>query len=48
MNGHNYIHLPRRWWFKKSTLLREQWSKADDLGAGLTYYKPFKDQFAFF
>ena len=48
MNGHNYIHLPRRWWFKKSSLLKEQWSKADDLAAGLTYYQPFKDQFAFF
>lgn len=48
MNAKNYMHLPRRWWFKKETLLREQWSKADDLAAGLSYYQPFKDQFAFF
>ena len=47
MNGHNYMHLPRRWWFKGSELLREQWSKADDLDAGLTYHQPFKDNFCF-
>jgi hypothetical protein len=47
MNGHNYMHLPRRWWLKESELLREQWSKADDLDAGLTYHQPFKDNFCF-
>jgi hypothetical protein len=48
MNARNYIHLPRRWWFKEDDLLKEQWSKADDLDAGLSLHNPFKDQFAFF
>lgn len=48
MNARNYMHLPRRWWFKQTDILKEQWSRADDLAAGLTYYNPFKDQFAFF
>jgi hypothetical protein len=48
-NGHNYMHLPRRWWYKEeSTFLPDvQWTDADDLDAGLTYFNPFKDNFGF-
>ena len=49
-NGHNYMHLPRRWWYKQeSSFLPDiQWSDADDLDAGLTYFNPFKDTFWFY
>jgi len=51
-NGHNYMHLPRRWWYKEettSTFLADlQWYYADDLDAGLTYFNPFKDTFWFY
>ena len=48
-NGHNYMHLPRRWWFKENAaaLFSLQWSDADDLDAGLSYFNPFKDNFWF-
>ena len=51
-NGHNYMHLPRRWWYKEITtgtfLPDLQWYLADDLDAGLTYFNPFKDTFWFY
>jgi len=52
-NGHNYIHLPRRWWYKQQVpatpfLPDLQWYDADDLDAGLTYFNPFKDTFWFY
>eukprot|EP01043_Picozoa_sp_COSAG02_P040573 COSAG02_NODE_3295_length_6994_cov_46.367368_2_plen_981_part_00 len=49
-NGHNYIHLPRRWWYKEDPdgISDEQWTNADDLDAGLTYFNPFKDTFWFY
>ncbi len=49
-NGHNYIHLPRRWWYEEQTTIKpdEQWTLADDEDSGLTYFNPFKDRFCFF
>ena len=51
-NGHNYIHLPRRWWYKEQSQsdIRpdEQWTLADDEDAGMTYFNPFKDTFWFY
>lgn len=49
-NGHNYIHLPRRWWYKEDSngFPDLQWTDADDLNAGLTHFNPFKDTFTFF
>jgi len=52
-NGHNYIHLPRRWWNNGSATDPEpnidvQWNEADSLEGGLTYFNPFKDNFWFY
>ncbi len=51
-NGHNYIHLPRRWWYKEQdeNQLRpdEQWILSDDEDAGMTFFNPFKDTFWFY
>ena len=51
-NGHNYIHLPRRWWYEEqdSNNLKpdEQWTEADDEDSGMTFFNPFKDRFCFF
>jgi hypothetical protein len=48
-NGHNYMHLPRRWWYKEDSTLKLdlQWTDSDDLDAGLSYFNPFKDTFGF-
>jgi len=48
MNGHNYMHLPRRWWLKENDTSGSQWGEADELAAGLSYYNPFKDNFQFY
>jgi len=49
-NGHNYIHLPRRWWYQQMASFEpdRQWTEADSLDAGLTYFNPFKDRFCFY
>ena len=49
-NAQNYIHLPRRWWYKEDSngYPDIQWTDADDLDAGLSHFSPFKDNFWFF
>jgi hypothetical protein len=48
-NGHNYMHLPRRWWYNKLDQHEDaQWGNPDYLGAGMTYFIPFKDTFWFY
>lgn len=48
----NYIHLPRRWWYEEQSSVNikpdEQWTLADDLDAGMSYFNPFKDTFWFY
>ena len=50
MNGHNYIHLPRRWWYKEETSAnrQKQYTDPDELGAGMTEFRAFKDNFFFY
>jgi len=50
MNGHNYIHLPRRWWYKNETQANrdKQYLDADELAAGLSKFSAFKDNFFFY
>ena len=50
MNGHNYIHLPRRWWYKDESLANryKQYTDSDELQAGLSHFSPFKDNFAYY
>jgi hypothetical protein len=48
-NGHNYMHLPRRWWYNRLDQHEDaQWGNPDYLGAGMTYFIPFKDTFWFY
>lgn len=47
-HAHNYIHLPRRWWFKNADSSAEQWDNADDRLAGIGYYRPFRDTYNFY
>ena len=37
MNGHNYIHLPRNWWYNASQSQDEQFSSADNTKSGLNW-----------
>ena len=38
MNAHNYIHLPRNWWYNASAASREeQWTNNDSTKAGLNW-----------
>jgi hypothetical protein len=48
-NGHNYIHLPRKWWYKQSDTSNEQWSLGDSEDAGLSrHFVNFEvDDFSF-
>ena len=50
MNGHNYIHLPRRWWYKDDSQAnrQKQYTDADELAAGMTEFSPFKDNFFYY
>lgn len=51
MNGHNYIHIPRRWWYRHDTSASndsKQWIEPDNLSAGLSFFNPFKDTFQFY
>ena len=47
--GNNYMHLPRKWWYKKDDTTDEQWSAGDSEDAGLSrYFVNFEiDKFAF-
>jgi hypothetical protein len=48
-NGHNYIHLPRKWWYKRTDNTDQQWTLGDSEDAGLSrYFVNFEvDKFAF-
>jgi hypothetical protein len=48
-NGHNYMHLPRKWWYKETDNSDQQWSSGDSEDAGLSrYFVNFEsDQFSF-
>ena len=37
MNGHNYIHLPRRFWYEDNQTTGFQWGEPDSLAAGMTH-----------
>jgi len=37
-NGHNYMHLPRKWWYKQTDTSNAQWSSGDSEDAGLSRY----------
>tara|TARA_R110000803_G_scaffold53462_2_gene109726 strand:- start:1035 stop:4028 length:2994 start_codon:yes stop_codon:yes gene_type:complete len=37
-NAHNYIQLPRRFWYKNGEKREDQWKSADSKGAGQTGY----------
>tara|TARA_Y100001972_G_C7661181_1_gene333511 strand:- start:429 stop:3335 length:2907 start_codon:yes stop_codon:yes gene_type:complete len=47
--GHNYIHLPRRWWYKRADNTDQQWTLGDSEDAGLSrYFVNFEiDKFGF-
>ena len=49
-NGHNYIHLPRRWWLNQEyeNNVDYHWIQADKLESGMSYFIPFKDTFWFY
>jgi len=48
-NGHNYMHLPRKWWYKENDTSDQQWSSGDSEDAGLSrYFVNFEsDKFSF-
>ena len=47
--GHNYIHLPRKWWYKEGDTSAEQWRNGDSEDAGLSrHFVNFEsDNFSF-
>lgn len=47
--GSNYMHLPRKWWYKKADTSDQQWTSGDSEDAGLSrYFVNFEvDKFAF-
>lgn len=47
--GNNYMHLPRKWWYKKADTSDQQWTEGDSEDAGLSrYFVNFEvDKFAF-
>ena len=47
-NGHNQICLPRRFIYRGTASPGSQWGNADDMEAGMTFFRPFKDNFTFF
>ena len=48
-NGHNYMHLPRKWWYKGADNSDQQWYNGDSEDAGLSrYFVNFEsDKFSF-
>jgi len=48
-NAHNYIHLPRKWWYKSGDARDKQWTVADTTAAGMSEYfkKAEADPFSF-
>ena len=47
-NGHNQISLPRRWFYYAGATPGFNWGEPDSLTGGMTYYRPFRDNFAFY
>ena len=47
--GSNYMHLPRKWWYKNGDTSDQQWTSGDSEDAGLSrYFVNFEvDKFAF-
>jgi len=37
MNAHNYIQLPRNWWYKENSTQVEQWTEDDDVLGGMSW-----------
>ena len=37
MNAHNYIQLPRNWWYLQNKTQQEQWTEEDSVEAGLSW-----------
>ena len=50
-NGHNYMSLPRRWWYNSKVgdiSSGSQWGFADGMASGLSFFRPFMNNFTFY
>tara|TARA_R110002110_G_scaffold172_1_gene678 strand:+ start:170 stop:3088 length:2919 start_codon:yes stop_codon:yes gene_type:complete len=50
-NGHNYMALPRRWWYNSKVgdiSSGSQWGFADGMKDGLSFFRPFMNNFTFY